>query len=556
MAQFVQFNSKLGSALRFLLVFVFSVCLFVLPVAGQEPFEPLFRSNIAPVTLDGRAIFKVSGAENLTASERADMISSKLQQAVTSTQPIKGQVQQLNERPTIWLNNVYLLTVTQLDTENNIIPEYQANIWSSEIQAAIEKARQERSRQFLQEAVIKAVFVLLCGCLIHWGLGWFWHHYLEQVLKNLFHLEASEISSETHPYLDLLFGLMLVSARFALWLTVILYITNQFPYTRLVSFRLTETFISTFTSKIITINKIGYSIPDLLILGCLIWGLFILAKIITNILQSRILQATRISRGAQEVIAVIVRYFLVSIGTIVLLQVWGLDLSSLTIVASALGVGIGFGFQDIAKNFGSGLVLLFERPIQVGDFIEIGEYMGTVERVGARSTVIKTLDQVSIIVPNSRFLETEVTNWHYDSPLSGLRFPVIVSYHANVEIVKDLLLSAAQAHSEILSMPMPQVLFKGFGENSLNFELRVWTKKPSRQFQIRSEIYYKINALFRQYQIEIPFPQQDLHVKGKVPLELSPELKALISQLLQNQNHGNLNQWEESEQTQKEGEQF
>lgn len=552
MAQFVQVNPKLGSALRFLLVFVVSVCLFVLPVAGQEPFEPLFRSNIAPVTLDGRAIFKVSGAENLTASERAEMISSKLQQALTSTQPIKVQVQQLNERPTIWLNNVYLLTVTQDDTENNMIPEYQANIWSLEIQAAIEKARQERSRQFLQEAGIKAVLVLLCGCLIHWGLGWFWHHYLEQVLKNLFRLKASEISSETHPYWDLLLGLMLVSTRFALWLTIIVYITNQFPYTRILSFRIAGTFITTFTSKIITINKVGYSIPDLLILGSLVWGLFILSKVITNILRSRILQATRISRGAQEVIAVIVRYFLISIGTIVLLQVWGLDLSSLTIVASALGVGIGFGFQDIAKNFGSGLVLLFERPIQVGDFVEIGEYMGTVERVGARSTVIKTLDQVSIIVPNSRFLETEVTNWHYDSPLSGLRLPIGVAYHANVEIVKDLLLSAAQAHSEILSMPMPQVLFKGFGENSLNFELRVWTKKPSRQFQIKSEIYYKINALFRQYHIEIPFPQQDLHVKGKVPLELSPELKALISQWVQTQNNGTLNNSEHSNPTETE----
>lgn len=546
-----QFRSKLSSAQSFLLVFVLSIGLFVLPALGQERFEPLFSSNIASVTLDGRAVFKVSEAENLTASERADIISIKLQQAVTSTQPIKVHVKQLNERPTIWLNETYLLTVTQKDSPNNMMPEYQVDILTSEIEDAIAKAREERSRSFLQQAGIKSILLLLLGLSIHWGLGRFWENYLHRCLKFFSRGKQSESLSENLSSFDLLLNLTLAVARLGLWITVILYVTNQFPYTRILSSRITETLISTFTSKIITINKTGYSIPDLLILGSLVWGLFILTRIFTDILRSRILQATRMSRGAQEVIAVIVRYCLISIGTIVLLQVWGLDLSSLTIVASALGVGIGFGFQDIAKNFGSGLVLLFERPIQVGDFVEIGEYVGTVERVGARSTVIKTLDQVSIIVPNSRFLETELINWHHESPLSGLRLPIAVSYHANIEIVKDLLLSAAKANSEVLSMPMPQVLFKGFGENSLDFELRIWTNKPSRQFQLKSEIYYKINALFRQYKIEIPFPQQDLHVKGKVPLELSPELKALVSQWFQNQNQneGDVNKFEHSDRT-------
>ncbi len=108
----------------------------------------------------------------------------------------------------------------------------------------------------------------------------------------------------------------------------------------------------------------------------------------------------------------------------VLLQVWGFDLSSLTILASAISVAIGFGFQDIAKNFGSGLVLLFERPIQVGDFVEVNQYMGTVEYIGPRSTLIRTLDQISIIVPNSRFLENEVINWSHQNPISRLHVPV------------------------------------------------------------------------------------------------------------------------------------
>ena len=182
--------------------------------------------------------------------------------------------------------------------------------------------------------------------------------------------------------------------------------------------------------------------------------------------------------------------------------------------------------------------MLFERPIQVGDFVEVGSYMGTVERVGARSTVIKTLDQVSIIVPNSRFLESELINWHHDNPVSGLRLSIGVAYGSSVEIVKELLLSAAKANSEILSIPVSQVLFKGFGDNSLNFELRVWTDKPSRQFLIKSDLYFKIEALFRQYKIEIPFPQRDVNIRGSVPLELSPELQTIIEQIARNQNNG------------------
>jgi small-conductance mechanosensitive channel len=341
---------------------------------------------------------------------------------------------------------------------------------------------------------------------------------------------------------SLVLGLTLTLARSLLWLATILYITEQFPRTRQLRSQVTEALQSTFTTGIITLDNKSYSLPDLLILGGLIWGLFLIAKAFSDLLQSRILRVTGMSRSAQELVSLVVRYSFIFIGIIVLLQIWGLDLSSLTILASALGVGIGFGFQDIAKNFGSGLVLLFERPIQVGDFIELGEYQGIVERVGARSTLIKTIDGVSIIIPNSRFLEEELTNWDHDNPVSGLRLPVGVAYGSDVEAVRGALTDIAKANPDILPKPAPQVLFKGFGDSSLDFELRVWTNKPSKQFIIKSNLFFQIEAILRKRNIEIPFPQRDLHVRGNVPIELSSELQALLMQFLsQQQNHENNN---------------
>ena len=227
-------------------------------------------------------------------------------------------------------------------------------------------------------------------------------------------------------------------------------------------------------------------------------------------------------------IAIVIKYIFISIGTIVLFQAWGFDLSSLTILASAVGVVIALGFQDIAKNFGSGLVLLFERPIEVGDFIEVNNYMGTVEDIGPRSTRIKTLDQISIIVPNSRLLESEVINWSHHNPVSRLHIPVGVSYNSEVQLVKTALLEAAQKCSEVLTFPTPQVLFLGFGDSAINFELLVWIKQPQKQPIIKSELYFAISACFENYQIEIPYPQQDLHLRSsKLPLQLSIEANHL-----------------------------
>jgi small-conductance mechanosensitive channel len=277
----------------------------------------------------------------------------------------------------------------------------------------------------------------------------------------------------------------------------------------------------------LTIGKSSYSIINLSILGALLFGLILLVRAFIDIFKDRVLSIAGLNRGAQEAIAVIVQYTLIFIGTLVLLQIWGLDLSSLTILASALSIGLGIGLQNIAKNFGSGLILVFERPIQVGDFIEVGDLNGTVERIGARSTEIRTLDRVSIIVPNSRFLDSEVINWSHGNPISRLHLPLGVAYGSDPQQVRTVLIEAASAHPKVLASPAPSLLFKGFGDSSLDFELLIWTAEPDKQFLLKSDLYFLIYEVLNQNQIEIPFPQRDLHLRsGKV--EISSQLESAL----------------------------
>ncbi|ERT08372.1 mechanosensitive ion channel family protein [Lyngbya aestuarii BL J] len=525
------------------IILILSSFLLFNSVSAQDNTAEGFKQNTAPITLDGIRLFKVSSSGEFTAQDRADIINSKLQEAVSSQEPIELEIRQNNDLPTVWLNDRYLLTITERDSQAGNNQQEQAEVWRKKLQISLIQAQKERSLKFLRDAFIRSILILSFAILCNFILGKFWNKSLRHFFKKVIPVQQTEDQEQSkyHRSIDLFVSLTLASVRVGIWMATILYIANQFPFTRRLSFEVTGTLISTLTSDIISFANQAYSIPDVLFLIALLWILIVSAKVVSDLLRSRILNVTGINRGAQEVIAVIIRYSLICIGSIVLLQIWGLDLSSLTILASALGVGIGFGFQDIAKNFGSGIVLLFERPIQVGDYIEIGEYKGIVERVGARSTVIKTLDMISIIVPNSRFLEIELINWNHDHPVSGVRLPVGVAYGSNIEVVKQSLLDVAKVNPDVLAMPSPQVLFKGFGDSSLDFELRVWISQPSRNVIICSNLYYQIEAIFRLRNIEIPFPQRDLHVRGSLPLELSSELKDLLMRLSQQQNNGSSN---------------
>ncbi len=512
-----KFLQKVGVTLVLLLT------LLLAPAIAQSSKE-------ASVVLDGRQIFQVSDSEELPAQRRANLINSQLQAVVESQKPPELKIEERNQSPVILLNDRYLLTVTDRDAAFGSTPHEQAKIWAEGIEQAVQQARKERSIQFLWRTSLLVAAAVVLALVLHWGLGYLWQRFRRRVPQLLASDHSSDQSSSRA--LNLFLDLTLLLARAALWVAVVLWATNLFPLTRQWSYRIGNSLIASFASPILSVGQNSYSVIDFLILIGLLLGLVVLAGAATNLLRLRVLRLTRINRGIQEAIAIVTKYTLISIGALVVLQVWGFDLSSLTILASALGIGIGFGFQDIVKNFSSGFVLIFERSIQVGDFVEIGSLTGTVERIGARSTEIRTLDQVSIIVPNSRFLATEVINWSHRNPVSRIHLPVGVAYQSDVNVVRTALLEAAKDYPEVLSVPPPQVLFKGFGDSALDFELLVWISDPSKQPVITSELYFRIEAVLQRHQIEIPFPQRDLHMRsGALPIELSPQLKQALFQL-------------------------
>ena len=241
----------------------------------------------------------------------------------------------------------------------------------------------------------------------------------------------------------------------------------------------------------------------------------------------RLLAKSKIDLGIRIATGTIIRYIILAIGLIIVLQTVGLDLSTLTILAGALGIGIGFGLQNITNNLVSGIIILFERPIKVGDRIEVGKIAGDVKRISMRSTTILTNDNISIIVPNSEFISSTVINWSHIDRNIRLNFPVDVAYDEDPQVVKKLLLEVAAENSGVLKEPKSDVLFDKFGESSLVFNLRVWTREYiNRPGVLRSQLYYAIFDKFKKHGIKIPFPQRDIHFKSSdVPLVIQSKDK-------------------------------
>jgi small-conductance mechanosensitive channel len=239
------------------------------------------------------------------------------------------------------------------------------------------------------------------------------------------------------------------------------------------------------------------------------------SRLFQRFLQEEILARTPWDQGQQYAVSRVSGYVVFLFGLLIGLQSAGLDLSSLAVIGGALGVGAGFGLQPIVSNFVSGLVLLTERPIRLGDRVQVGSTYGDVVRIGGRSTWIRTNDNEVIIVPNSEFVTERVTNRTANDPRVRFSIPIGVSYSSDPEQVRDLLLKVARNHSDILQTPEPDVIFTEFGDSSLNFELRVFTESQVHTPAIlKSELLFAIFKTFSEHEIEIPFPQRDLHIRS------------------------------------------
>jgi len=216
-------------------------------------------------------------------------------------------------------------------------------------------------------------------------------------------------------------------------------------------------------------------------------------------------------------ISSMIQYAVVTIAFFVALAVAGIDLSSFAIIAGAVGVGIGFGLQNIVNNFVSGLILLFERPIQAGDSIELGPLFGRVGRIGIRSSTVRTFQGAEVIVPNADLIAKEVINWTLSDAHRRLEVPVGVSYNADPREVIELLVKAAHVHREVMQEPEPFAIFVGYGNSSIDFELRAWVSNFGEGLRIQTELLLDIWDRLEQAGIEIPFPQQDLHLRSVDP---------------------------------------
>ena len=260
---------------------------------------------------------------------------------------------------------------------------------------------------------------------------------------------------------------------------------------------------------------ISLTLVQIFLLVGLLLAVFWISSRTKSFLFNRFLANSGLDRSLQYAISQIISNIVLVVGVFIVLDNAGIHLGTLTVFAGAVGVGVGFGLQNIASNFISGLVILAERPITIGDRVEVAGVAGQVQQIRARSTVILTNDNIAMIVPNTKFIDSPVTNWTYGDPRVRFRIPVSVAYGSNLDEVCQALLQVAHENSNVLAEPKPNVFLNKFGENSIDFELVVWSQEMNnRPRRFRSDLNFAIANKFKERGIEIPNPQRDLYFRG------------------------------------------
>ena len=269
------------------------------------------------------------------------------------------------------------------------------------------------------------------------------------------------------------------------------------------------------TYPLIKMGESNLTLQSLIILGILFVLVIVIEKIVRERVIMRIFDKTEFPEALEYGIARILGYVFMVIGFYMAFQIVGIDLSSLTIIAGGISVGVGFGLQNIINNFVSGIIIFAEQPIAIGDRVEVSGIAGRVVKISLRSTMVETSDNITMIVPNADFISQTVTNWSYSDPKVRIRIPVGVAYGTDPKEVEKLLLEVAEEDSRTLKDPKANVIFRAFGASSLDFELAAWTKEMStRPTSYISGMNFAIDKKFREHDIEIPFPQQDLHIRS------------------------------------------
>lgn len=260
-------------------------------------------------------------------------------------------------------------------------------------------------------------------------------------------------------------------------------------------------------------GSIALSLADLLAFGLTVWLSFLLSRVVRFALEEDVYPRLSLERGIPYAASRFVHFLILGLGFFLAVAAMGIDLNRFVLLAGALGVGIGFGLQNIVDNFVSGLILLTERPVQVGDTIETEGLLGEVQRIGIRSSTVRTRTGAELIVPNAQLVSSQVTNWTLSDALRRIEVTVGVAYGTDVSRVLDLLQQVAVENPDVLADPAPQALFRGFGDSSLDFELRAWTGVFDQFVRVQSDLNVAIDSALAAADIEIPFPQRDLNLR-------------------------------------------
>ena len=275
--------------------------------------------------------------------------------------------------------------------------------------------------------------------------------------------------------------------------------------------------------KLFEINKTAVTPSSIFMFVIFIAAFALTSRLLQRVLRAHLFSRMRIDEGMQYTLTRIIHYLVMIIVAVVAFQFIGIDLTGLAVIVGFLSVGIGFGLQNITSNFVAGVILLLERPIRVGDRIMVGNQEGDVVEINMRSTTIRTLNNVAVIVPNSEFVSSKLENWSYGDETVRVDVNVGVSYESDLETVIRSLREVAAEHPEVLKNPAPDVLHTGFGDSAWNMRLRIWLEDSQRHLEVHSEINCAIVRKFQQNGIEIPFPQRDLHVRSPLPLPIMRE---------------------------------
>ncbi len=263
----------------------------------------------------------------------------------------------------------------------------------------------------------------------------------------------------------------------------------------------------------ISIGSLTFSLWSIILFVIIIVFSTFLSKVIQIFLQDEVLVKANLGRGFPETISMLVKYLIVGVGYFVAISSLGFEMSQLTIIFGALSVGIGFGLQNIFNNLVSGLILIFSRPIRIDDTIEINNMIGRVNSIGIRSSNVRTFDGAEVIIPNGNLISNEVINWTLSDQRKRIEVMIGVAYGSDIQQVSDLLKTILQENKQVIEAPEPLVLFDEFGDSSLNFKLLFWTDNFGDWMRVKSDVLFEINDVFAKENIEIPFPQRDIHMR-------------------------------------------